>query len=193
MSTQDQAASVGKASPGMLAILYDGSCEMCRASLDGIRQFDNSGKMEPLDLHLEEVRTQFPDLKLENLLEELHAVDESGRVYRGARAINEILRRQNGLRGLPRLPVVHPRLRVARQPPIQTHRGLAVLARRPRPAEGAAAARTQRDRILSRAKRAVIGKSGILNRAGRCIRTLTFILSLQGEETDGRLQRPKTS
>ena len=99
MSTQDQAASVGQASPGMLAILYDGSCEMCRASLDGIRQFDNSGKMEPLDLHLEEVRTQFPDLKLENLLEELHAVDESGRVYRGARAINEILRRQKGLRG----------------------------------------------------------------------------------------------
>lgn len=99
MSTQDQAASVGKASPGMLAILYDGSCEMCRASLDGIRQFDNSGKMEPLDLHLEEMRTQFPDLKLEDLLEELHAVDESGRVYRGARAINEILRRQSGLRG----------------------------------------------------------------------------------------------
>src|SRR5271154_4759766 len=99
MSTQDQAASVGKASPGMLAILYDGSCVMCRASLDGIRQFDNSGNMEPLDLHQEEVRAQFPDLKLENLLEELHAVDERGRVYRGARAINEILRRQHGLKG----------------------------------------------------------------------------------------------
>ena len=41
----------------------------------------------------------FPSLKLENLLEELHAVDERGRVYRGARAINEILRRQRGLRG----------------------------------------------------------------------------------------------
>ena len=37
--------------------------------------------MEPLDLHHEEVRAQFPDLKLENLLEELHAVDESGRVF----------------------------------------------------------------------------------------------------------------
>ena len=99
MSVDDQAASVGKASPGKLAILYDGSCEMCRASLDGIRQFDNSGKMEPLDLHNEEVRAQFPELKLENLLEELHAVDDSGRVYRGARAINEILRRQRGLKG----------------------------------------------------------------------------------------------
>jgi predicted DCC family thiol-disulfide oxidoreductase YuxK len=99
MNAGEQAASVGKASAGKLAILYDGSCEMCRASLDGIRQFDNSGQIEPLDLHDEEVRSQFPDLKLENLLEELHAVDESGRVYRGARAINEILRRQRGLKG----------------------------------------------------------------------------------------------
>jgi predicted DCC family thiol-disulfide oxidoreductase YuxK len=99
MSADEPSASVGKASPGKLAILYDGSCEMCRASLDGIRQFDNSGNMEPLDLHHEEVRAQFPDLTQENLLEELHAVDESGRVFRGARAINEILRRQRGLKG----------------------------------------------------------------------------------------------
>jgi len=99
MSAVEQAAGVGKASPGKLAILYDGSCEMCRASLDGVQQFDNSGQIEPLDLHREEVRAQFPELKLENLLEELHAVDERGRVFRGARAINEILRRQRGLKG----------------------------------------------------------------------------------------------
>jgi predicted DCC family thiol-disulfide oxidoreductase YuxK len=99
MTADNQAATVGKASAGKLAILYDGSCDMCRASLDGVRQFDNSGKMEPLDLHQEEVRAKFPELKLENLLEELHAVDENGRVYRGARAINEILRRQKGLKG----------------------------------------------------------------------------------------------
>ena len=101
MSAGEQSApvGVGQASVGKLAILYDGSCEMCRASLDGIRQFDNSGQIEPLDLHHKEVRAQFPELKLENLLEELHAVDESGRVYRGARAINEILRRQSGLKG----------------------------------------------------------------------------------------------
>jgi len=99
MSADGQTASVGRASAGKLAILYDGSCEMCRASLDGIRQFDNSGKMEPLDLHKEEVHAKFPELKLENLLEELHAVDEHGRVYRGARAINEILRRQHGIKG----------------------------------------------------------------------------------------------
>ncbi len=99
MRKGDGTGVTGKASPGKLAILYDGACEMCRASLDGIRQFDNSGQIEPLDLHQDEVRAQFPELKLESLLEELHAVDESGRVYRGARAINEILRRQRGLKG----------------------------------------------------------------------------------------------
>jgi predicted DCC family thiol-disulfide oxidoreductase YuxK len=99
MSADQQALTVGKASAGKLAILYDGSCDMCRASLDAIRQFDNSGKMEPLDLHDEGVRAKFPELQMEKLLEELHAVDDDGRVYRGARAINEILRRQRGLKG----------------------------------------------------------------------------------------------
>jgi predicted DCC family thiol-disulfide oxidoreductase YuxK len=99
MSAHDQSASLGKASAGKLAILYDGSCDMCRASVDGINQFDNSGLIEPLDLNDPDARAKFPDLKLENLLEELHAVDDSGNVYRGARAINEILRMQRGLKG----------------------------------------------------------------------------------------------
>ncbi len=99
MSAGERASGSGKAAAGKLAILYDGSCEMCRASVDGVMQFDNSGAIEPLDLHREEVHAQFPGLTRENLLEELHAVDEDGRVYRGARAINEILRRQRGLRG----------------------------------------------------------------------------------------------
>ncbi len=92
--------SAGKLSRGKLAILFDGSCEMCRAGTEGIEKFDNSGLIEPLDLNDPKARARFPDLKLENLIEELHAVDDRGRVFRGARAINEILRRQNGLKGL---------------------------------------------------------------------------------------------
>src|SRR5271168_2771840 len=99
MRAHAESANPGKASAGRLAILYDGSCDLCRASVDGINQFDNSGLIEPLDLQDENMRAKFPDLKLENLLEELHAVDDNGRVYRGARAINEILRRQRGLKG----------------------------------------------------------------------------------------------
>ena len=91
--------SSGKATRGMLAILYDGGCEMCRTSIQAIEKFDSSGKIEPIDLQSPEVRAKFPDLAMKDLLEELHAVDDQGMVYRGARAINEILRRQRGLRG----------------------------------------------------------------------------------------------
>lgn len=102
MTATSSAASdrIGRASPGKLAILYDGSCAMCRTSVDGVRHFDNSGLIEPLDLQNPEARALFPELKLEALLEELHAVNDRGQIFRGARAINEILRMQTGVRGL---------------------------------------------------------------------------------------------
>jgi predicted DCC family thiol-disulfide oxidoreductase YuxK len=90
--------SVGKASHGKLALLYDGSCAMCTEGVNKACRFDNTGNLEPIDLFDSAVHARFPDLKLENLVKELHAVDDSGRVYRGAHAVNEILRRQNGLR-----------------------------------------------------------------------------------------------
>ncbi|HLI81020.1 MAG TPA: DUF393 domain-containing protein, partial [Candidatus Binataceae bacterium] len=92
-------ATDGKATPGMLAILFDGGCEMCRTSMQAIDRFDSSGKLEPIDLHDPQARAKFPSLEMKDLLEELHAVDDQGVVYRGARAINEILRRQPGIKG----------------------------------------------------------------------------------------------
>ncbi len=89
----------GKASPGTLAVLYDGECDMCRASIQGIRNFDRSDKIEPLDLHDPAARARFPALAIEDLMEELHVVNDRGQLFRGARAINEILRIQPGLRG----------------------------------------------------------------------------------------------
>ena len=100
MGTGGPAPGAGRASPGKLAILFDGSCDLCRASVEGVRHFDNSGNIEPLDLQDPDTRAHFPALRLEDLLEELHAVDDAGRVYRGARAVNEVLRRQNGIMGL---------------------------------------------------------------------------------------------
>src|SRR5215469_669988 len=90
--------SVGKASRGKLALLYDGSCAMCTEGVNKACRFDNTGNLEPIDLFDPAVHARFPDLKPENLVKELHAVDDSGRVYRGARAVNEILRRQKGPR-----------------------------------------------------------------------------------------------
>jgi predicted DCC family thiol-disulfide oxidoreductase YuxK len=100
MAANGPERDVGKAAPGKLALLYDGSCEMCREGVEKACRFDNSGSLEPIDLFDPAVHSRFPDLKLENLVEELHAVDDMGRVYRGARAVNEILRRQKGIRSL---------------------------------------------------------------------------------------------
>ncbi len=90
----------GRARPGRLAVLYDGACELCRTMLQAVRQFDNSGQIDALDLHDHSVRAGFPGLDSEHLMRELHAVDDQGRVFRGARAVNEVLRRQSGFVGL---------------------------------------------------------------------------------------------
>ncbi len=89
----------GTASSGKLALLIDGECGMCRTGVEAIRQYDNSLAIEVFDLHNPADRERFPQFRPEELLEELHAVDDRGRVYRGARAINEVLRRQSGITG----------------------------------------------------------------------------------------------
>lgn len=81
-------------------MLFDGDCALCRDSAEAIRRFDNSGALELLDLHSPAARSRFPSLEFDDLLEELHVVDDVGRIFRGARAINQILRIQHGLRGL---------------------------------------------------------------------------------------------
>jgi predicted DCC family thiol-disulfide oxidoreductase YuxK len=99
-SADDKTWAGGKARPGELAVLYDGACDKCRASVDALRRFDNSGRLELLDFHDEASRTRFPRLSLEALMKELYVVDDQGRVWRGAGAINQILRHQHGLRSV---------------------------------------------------------------------------------------------
>jgi len=87
-----------KAAPGRLAMLYDGECEMCVSGARSMLKW--SPAIDALDLHEPSVRAQFPDLKMENLLEELHVVDDRGRIFRGARAINEVVRYARGAKRL---------------------------------------------------------------------------------------------
>jgi len=93
------AGAAGTASPGKLAILIDGACDMCRSGAEAVRRYDRSMAIEIFDLQDPAHREHFPQFKLDELLEELHAVDDRGRVYRGARAINQVLRHQRGIAG----------------------------------------------------------------------------------------------
>jgi predicted DCC family thiol-disulfide oxidoreductase YuxK len=89
----------GCARPGRIAVIYDGDCSMCRVSAEAVRMFDNSNAIDLIDLHDPDTRTQFPELTIEALMQELYVVDDRGQLWRGARAVNEVLRHQHGLRG----------------------------------------------------------------------------------------------
>lgn len=95
-----QEAAIGRARPGRLAVLYDGACAMCRASVEIVRTYDNSDKIDLMNFHDDDLRAHFPAIKLDALMDELHVVDDRGTVWRGARAVNQILRYQNGIRGV---------------------------------------------------------------------------------------------
>jgi predicted DCC family thiol-disulfide oxidoreductase YuxK len=99
-SMQPGGAQSGRARPGRIAVLYDGACELCRIGAEAVRIFDNSAAIDLLDIHAGEARAQFPDLEIDALMEELHVVDDRGRVLKGARAVNEVLRHQHGVRGI---------------------------------------------------------------------------------------------
>jgi len=95
-----QHEAVGRARPGRLAVLYDGACAMCRASADIVRSYDNSDKIDLLNFHDDELRVRFPAIELDALMDELHVIDDQGNVWRGARAVNQIMRYQHGVRGM---------------------------------------------------------------------------------------------
>lgn len=103
MDTPDSLAPIqpagGRARPGRIAVIYDGQCNLCRSSAEAVRFFDNSNAIDLIDLHDADARAQFPALTVQALIEELHVVDDAGRVTRGARAVNEVLRHQRGVRG----------------------------------------------------------------------------------------------
>lgn len=98
--SQTAVPQVGTAGAGKIAALIDGGCEMCQTGARLIKKFDTENTVEILDLTEPLDRARFPNLKLIDLTRELHVVDDRGRVFRGARAVNEILHHQRGAKRL---------------------------------------------------------------------------------------------
>ncbi|MGA8058341.1 MAG: DCC1-like thiol-disulfide oxidoreductase family protein, partial [Candidatus Binataceae bacterium] len=65
-----------KATAGKLAVLYDGGCEMCRTVAAGILRYDNTESLELFDANEPAARAHFPELRLDDLLYELHVIDD---------------------------------------------------------------------------------------------------------------------
>ncbi len=69
-----------------LTVLYDGACNLCRASVARVRRMDPHNRIELLDLHDTSVPVRFPKANLEEAMRLMQAVDPVGRVYSGADA-----------------------------------------------------------------------------------------------------------
>jgi predicted DCC family thiol-disulfide oxidoreductase YuxK len=69
-----------------LTVLYDGACNLCRASVARVRRMDPAGRIELLDLHDASVPPRFPQINLDEAMRLMQAVDSRGRVYSGADA-----------------------------------------------------------------------------------------------------------
>ncbi len=69
-----------------LAVLYDGSCGLCRASVARARRFDKRHRVEFLDLHDPAAQNRFPQIDREVALRWMQAVDARGRISSGAEA-----------------------------------------------------------------------------------------------------------
>jgi predicted DCC family thiol-disulfide oxidoreductase YuxK len=80
------------APPGRPTVLYDGECRVCRASADRIRVYDRAGKLDVVALQSPGVAERFPEIRREDLLDNMHFVATDGHVARGADAIEAIVR-----------------------------------------------------------------------------------------------------
>jgi predicted DCC family thiol-disulfide oxidoreductase YuxK len=69
-----------------LSVLFDGSCNLCRASAERARRFDKAQRIEFLDLHDPAAPQRFPQVNREEALRLMQAVDPNGKVFSGSDA-----------------------------------------------------------------------------------------------------------
>ena len=77
----------------MLTALYDGNCVICQSSCATLRALDWRRRIQFVDLHDDELwRERYPDLRFDELMGEIHVLDERGKLYSGFRAGRRLLR-----------------------------------------------------------------------------------------------------
>jgi len=79
-------AAAARRTVAELTVLYDGACNLCRASVVRVRRMDPRSRIELLDLHDASRATRFPQVDLDEAMRLMQAVDLRGRVYSGADA-----------------------------------------------------------------------------------------------------------
>lgn len=70
--------------PGSDVVLYDGHCLFCRRQVKRLHGVDFGRRLSFLSLHDPRVAERYPDLTHEQLMEQMHLVDTTGRRHAGA-------------------------------------------------------------------------------------------------------------
>lgn len=75
-----------------LAVIFDGSCGMCKHTIAVIKSLDLFNRIEYLDAvrAWPEIQRRFPELDRDRCLEDMHAVDKNGRVRFGFEAYRQM-------------------------------------------------------------------------------------------------------
>lgn len=84
-------------------VLFDGQCPMCRGAVERLRRWDREGRLRFIPAASSEVESSYPWIQAEALQESLHLVGPGGRTWKGAGAVEEIVRLLPGWRWLARI------------------------------------------------------------------------------------------
>lgn len=72
-------------------VLYDGGCSFCRSWVERIRAWDRAQKLELVPYQERARVAGMPALATEDVAAALHLVMPNGRIFRGGRAVWEVL------------------------------------------------------------------------------------------------------
>lgn len=93
-------------------VIFDGHCRFCNRQVARLNRWDSLGRLAFLSLHDPRVRSRFPELTHEQLMQNMHVVDKEGQAYAGAASLRYLSRR------LPRLYAIAPLLHVPGSLPV---------------------------------------------------------------------------
>lgn len=77
-------------------LIYDGTCAFCRRWIERVRRWDRHGRLEMVPYQTPDLEARHPEVSRAECAQRIHLVEASGRVYRGAAAGREVLRRLPG-------------------------------------------------------------------------------------------------
>lgn len=66
-----------------LRVFFDGSCSVCAREIEIYRSRDRDGKLRCIDISAPDFEPERYGIAREDFMDQLHAIDEQGTVYRG--------------------------------------------------------------------------------------------------------------